>query len=111
MRIFVTGATGVIGCRVVPQLLQDGHEVTAVTRSTGTASGLDRIGARPVQVDLFDRAALARVLPGHDAVINLATHMPSSMLRMLIRRSWRENDRIRSEGSACLVDAALAAGV
>jgi len=50
-------------------------------------------------------------MAGHDAVINLATHIPSSTLRMLIPRSWRENDRIRRDGSACLVDAALRAGI
>jgi nucleoside-diphosphate-sugar epimerase len=111
MRIFVTGATGVIGRRVVPQLVRDGHEVTAIVRSADGASALERAGARPLHVDLFNPSALNRVMPGHDAVINLATHMPFSTLRMLIPRSWRENDRIRRDGSACLVDAALRAGI
>ena len=111
MRILVTGATGVIGRRVVPLLLREGHEVTAVARSMTKASALAGLGARPVHLDLFDRKALDRVVPGHEIIINLATHMPSSSARMLIPSSWRENDRIRREGSAGLVDAALAAGV
>jgi NAD dependent epimerase/dehydratase family enzyme len=47
---------------------------------------------------------------GHDAVVNLATHMPSSTTRMLFRSAWRENDRIRKVASNNLVDAALSAG-
>ena len=47
MRIFVTGATGVIGRRMVPQLVRDGHEVTAIVRSAGGASALGRAGSRP----------------------------------------------------------------
>jgi nucleoside-diphosphate-sugar epimerase len=111
MRILVTGATGVIGCRVVPLLLREGHEVTAIARSMTKASALAGLGARPVHLDLFDRKALDRVVPGHEIIINLATHMPSSSARMLIPSSWRENDRIRRDGSARLVDAALAGGV
>ncbi len=111
MRIFVTGATGVIGRRAVPMLVHRGHRVTAVGRSSTKRAQLERQGAAAVDVDLFDAAALRRVLDGHDVVINLATHMPPSTARMLLPWSWRENDRVRREGSASLVDAALAAGV
>jgi nucleoside-diphosphate-sugar epimerase len=62
-------------------------------------------------VDLFDRAAVERAVAGHDAVINLATHIASSIFKTMLPWQWRENDRIRREGSAVLVDAALAAGV
>jgi nucleoside-diphosphate-sugar epimerase len=72
---------------------------------------LARLGARPVTADLFDRDQLAAVMPGHDAVVNLATHMPASSLRMFIPGAWRQNDRLRREASAALVDAALAADV
>lgn len=111
MRVFVTGATGVIGRRVVPLLLQGGHRVTAIGRSGPKRAALERHGAEAVDVDLFDATALRRALDGHEAVVNLATHMPSSSMRMLLRSSWRENDRVRRDGSAALVDAALAAGV
>ena len=111
MRVFVTGASGVIGRRVVPLLVSAGHEVTAVGRTPEKRGALTRAGAEAVGVDLFDGAALRRVLRGHDAVVNLATHMPASTTKMLLPWSWRENDRVRKEGSAILVEAALDAGV
>jgi nucleoside-diphosphate-sugar epimerase len=111
--VFVTGATGVVGRRVVPLLVARGDRVTAMGRSPEKRAWLESAGARAVSVDLFDADGLRRALAdAHvDTVVNLATHMPSSTLRMLLRRSWKENDRVRREGSATLVDAALAAGV
>jgi 2-alkyl-3-oxoalkanoate reductase len=111
MKIFVTGATGVVGRRAVPLLVRAGHEVTAVARTPEKAAAMQRAGARPVTVDLFDAGGVRRALAGHEAVINLATHIPRSTLRMLLPGAWRENDRIRREASAILVDAALAEGV
>ncbi|MBF5042163.1 NAD(P)-dependent oxidoreductase [Aggregicoccus sp. 17bor-14] len=111
MRVFVTGATGVIGRRVVPQLVAAGVDVTAVGRTAEKRAQLERLGARSVAVDLFDRDALRHALAGHQAVVNLATHIPAPGARMLLPSAWRENDRVRRLGSAALVDAALAAGV
>ena len=110
MRIFVSGATGVVGVRVVPLLLSRGHSVTAVTRNPEARAHLERAGARPVAVDLFDVNAVRKAVARHDVIINLATHIPPSAARMILRRSWRENDRLRTEGVANIVDAALAAG-
>ena len=110
MRIFVTGATGVVGRRVVPQLIAASHEVTAVGRTAEKRERLSRQGAEPVDVDLFDAAAVTRAVTGHDAVVNLATHMPASSARMLLPGAWRENDRLRRDASRLLVDAATAAG-
>jgi len=111
--VFVTGATGVVGRRVVPLLVARGDLVTAMGRSPEKRAWLESVGARAVSVGLFDGDGLRRVLDEAeaDSVLNLATHMPSSTFRMLLRRSWKENDRVRREGSATLVDAALAAGV
>jgi 2-alkyl-3-oxoalkanoate reductase len=111
MKVFVTGATGVVGRRAVPLLVQAGHEVTAVARTAEKAAALQKAGARPVTVDLFDAAGMRRAVGGHDAVVNLATHIPHSTTAMMLPRAWRENDRIRREASAILVDAALAGGV
>jgi nucleoside-diphosphate-sugar epimerase len=110
MRVFVTGGTGAVGRPAVAELVAAGHEVSALARSAGRASLLERLGARPVTVSLFDRPALTAALAGHEAVVNLATAIPST-LRALRNSGWRENDRIRTEGSAAVVDAALAAGV
>lgn len=109
--MFVTGATGVIGRHVVPDLVRQGHRVTAVGRSAEKRRELERVGATAVALDMYDVAAATRALAGHDVVINLATHMPASTFKMMFRRAWRENDRVRREGSAALAEAALRAGV
>jgi 2-alkyl-3-oxoalkanoate reductase len=110
MRIFVTGATGVIGRRAVPLLLTAGHQVTAIGRSRERLATLARAGATTLTLDLFDRAAVARAMAGHDVVVNLATHLPGTGLRPFLPGAWRENDRLRKIGSATLADAAIAVG-
>jgi nucleoside-diphosphate-sugar epimerase len=110
MRIFLTGASGVIGRRVVPILVGTSHRVTAIGRSAEKRAALEHMGAVAVDVDIFATQAVQRALKGHDAVINLATHMPSSSARMLLPGSWRENDQIRRVASGILVDAAIKAG-
>ncbi len=111
MRVFVSGATGVMGRRIVPLLLTQGHFVTALARAPEARRDLERLGAQCATVDLFDVDGLKRAVAGHDAMINLATHMPSSTWKMLFRSAWRLNDRIRTEGVANLVEAALGCGI
>ena len=110
MRVFVTGGTGAIGGYVVPALVAAGHEVTAMARSEAKAQVLQRRGATAVQVSLFDRDALTEVFRRHTAVVNLASALPSTE-RFLLKSAWRECHRVRIQGSAALVDAAIAAGV
>ncbi|MBY5162162.1 NAD-dependent epimerase/dehydratase family protein [Salsipaludibacter albus] len=107
MEIFVTGATGVLGRRVLPDLVAAGHAVTAVARSHPEA--VLAAGATPVQVDLFDPATVRDVVDGHEAVVDLATSIPPTN-RMIQRSAWRMNDRLRTEASANLADAVLAVG-
>lgn len=110
MSVFVTGATGAIGTHAVPALVAAGHAVTALARTPAKAASLTEQGARPVDVSIFDRAALAEAFTGHDAVVNLASALPST--RDFMRPSaWHDNDRVRTEGSAAIVDAATVAGV
>ena len=111
MKIFVTGATGVVGRRAVPLMIAAGHKVTAAGRSRDKLAALERIGASVIAVNLFDAQAVERAINGHDTVVNLATHMPSSPFRMILPWSWKENDHVRREGSRVLVAAALRAGV
>lgn len=111
MRVFITGATGVVGIRAVPLLLQAGHEVTAVARSAAGREALRRAGATPVEANLFDVASLRRIMAGHDAVINLATSMPASLTKTMMPWAWRTNDHIRREGSAAIASAARAEGL
>jgi nucleoside-diphosphate-sugar epimerase len=110
-RIFVTGATGVVGVHAVPLLVARGHEVTAIARSEPKRKALESLGARAIALDIFDENAARAALEGMDVLINLATHMPSSAMKMLLPWSWKENDRVRREGSATLARAARAAGV
>lgn len=110
MKVFVTGGTGAIGQYAVPRLIADGHAVTALARTPEKAAALDRHGAQPAQVSLFDADGLAAAFAGHDAIVNLATAIPSTA-SYPFRRSWRANDRIRIEGSAAVLKAAQHAGV
>lgn len=109
-KVFVLGGTGAIGRHALPALLAAGHEVTALARTPEKAAAVRAQGATPVTVSMFDRAALAAAFAGHDAVVNLATAMPSTTA-FVLRRAWRPTERVRTEGSAAVVDAALAAGV
>jgi nucleoside-diphosphate-sugar epimerase len=111
MKILLTGATGVIGRRVVPLALAVGHDVTAIVRSPAKAVALGLGDARIIQADLFDATAVMHAVAGHDIVVNLATHMPSSSARMLLRSAWRQNDRIRRLASRNLVAAARGSSV
>lgn len=109
MKIFVAGATGVLGRRVVPALVDLGHPVTGVARSARKADQLRAQRATPVSVDLFDPAAVAAAVTGSDVVINLATSIPP-FHRMLRRSAWAMTDRLRTEAARNLVDAALQTG-
>src|SRR5579859_4728780 len=109
MRIFVAGATGVIGRRAVPLLVAAGHSVTGIGRTEEKRAQLARLRASTVGVDVFDPGELRRAVAGHDVVINLATHLPSGW-RMFLPRAFEENDRVRRVGAANLVYAAIAAG-
>ncbi|SEG25205.1 Nucleoside-diphosphate-sugar epimerase [Nonomuraea solani] len=110
MRVFVAGGTGAIGGHTIPALLRAGHEVTALARTPGKAAALADQGAMPVRVSLFDQEALTPVMAGHDAVVNLATAIPS-MDKFMNTEAIDANYRVRAEGSAALAGAALAAGV
>jgi len=109
MDVFVTGGTGVLGRPVVRGLAAEGHRVRALSRSESNDALLGRLGAEPVRGDLFDPAALAAAVAGSEAVLHLATRIPPRN-RATSPDAWRENHRIRIDGTRNLVDAALAAG-
>ena len=96
MRVFVAGATGVLGRRTVARLVAAGHQVTGVARSPEKDTLLESLGARPVRVDLFDADAVRAAVAGHDAVVNVTTKIPpvAQMARM---SAWDENERIRRD--------------
>ncbi|HVW45378.1 MAG TPA: NAD(P)-dependent oxidoreductase [Amycolatopsis sp.] len=110
MKVFVAGGTGAIGSHAVPALVRAGHTVTALARTPDKAAALAAQGAEPRRISIFDTEALAKAFAGHDAVINLASRLPS-MARFLSAKAWAANNEVRTKGSAALVDAAMAAGV
>ena len=84
--------------------------LSALARSQAKADELRAHGAAPFDVSIFDPAQLSRAFVGHDAVVNLATALPPT--RSAMRTSaWAPCERLRTEGSAAVVDAALAAEV
>ena len=85
--------------------------MTGTARTPAKRQQLERAGAVAADVNLFDADSMRRALAGYDAVINLATHMPSSSWQMFLPGAWKENDRLRRVASANLVDAAIACGV
>jgi uncharacterized protein YbjT (DUF2867 family) len=110
MRIFVAGATGVLGIRVVPLLVADGHDVWGMTRTPSKSDLLWKAGAEPVVCDVYDLASLRdEVVRSHaEAVLHLLTDLPDDP--SAIEGFTEANARIRREGTRNLLTAARAAG-
>ena len=110
MRIFVAGASGVIGVRLVPLLVADGHVVAGMTRSPDKADLLRELGAAPVVCDVFDADAFAGALAsfGPEVVFHQLTDLPDDAGD--IARLGDRNDRMRTEGTRNVLAAAAAAG-
>ncbi|MPZ94589.1 MAG: NAD(P)H-binding protein [Propionibacteriales bacterium] len=110
MKIFLTGATGVMGTSAAQALLDEGHDVAGLARSAEKAEHLESLGVTSVESSLFDHDQLVAAFTGYEVVCNLATHVPVG-LGGLRPGAWRVNDRIRAEGSRVVTEAAAAAGV
>jgi 2-alkyl-3-oxoalkanoate reductase len=112
MRIFVAGATGALGRRLVPLLVADGHQVTAMTRSAGKAAGLRAAGAAPVVADALDREAVDRVVAAArpEVVVHQLTDLAGTTSFRKFDREFAGTNRLRTEGTDHLVAAARAAG-
>src|ERR1700691_5394632 len=108
MKVFLAGATGVIGRRLVPMLLAEGHEVTGMTRSPERAQTLRAAGATPVIADALDEEAVRRAVAeaSPEALIHELTSIPPKLNPRRIERDFLLNDRLRSEGTRYLVEAA-----
>ncbi len=113
MRVFVVGASGAIGARLVPQLIAQGHEVTGTTRSPAKAARLRASGAQPVVLDALDvrdlQAAVAAAEP--DALIYQATALTGVKFSRNLDRSFVLTNRLRREGIDAAIAAAREAGV
>ena len=113
MKIFVAGATGVIGRPLIAQLLAKGHDVVALTRSSENAQTLAEQGVEPAIADVFDadvvKAALVRAQP--EVVIEQLTALPKTYTGESMSAAAPLNHRIRLEGGTNVLAAAQAAGV
>jgi nucleoside-diphosphate-sugar epimerase len=111
MRVFLAGATGAIGRRLVPLLLRAGHEITGTTRSADKAMELERAGVSPAVLDVFDaQAVMAAVEAARpEVMIHQLTDLPHEFDEAGIVASYSRNARIRSEGTRNLLAAAQAA--
>lgn len=105
MNIFLSGATGVLGRRVVQALVAGGHHPVGLSRSPANADWLRRHGAEARTGNLFGRELLCDMVSGCDAVLHLATAIPTAP--KTTAADWTMNDRIRREGTQNLIEAAL----
>lgn len=112
MKILIAGATGAIGRKLVPALVEAGHEVTGTSRSVERASELVELGATPAVMDALDSVATAATVAWArpDVIVHQLTALPSAPDPRK-RDIYEATDRLRREGTANLIAAAQDAGV
>ena len=108
MRIFLAGATGLIGIRLLALMRADGHVVAGTTRTPGKVDGLRAAGATPVLCNVFDQSSLAAAVKDFqpDLVVHQVTDLPDRIEELA--DFLPRNDRVRSEGTRNLLAAAEA---
>jgi nucleoside-diphosphate-sugar epimerase len=113
MRVFLAGATGAIGSRLVPQLLARGHEVIGTTRSPDKAERLQASGVQPVVLDALDAAAVRKAVleTEPEAIIHQATALTDVSFSKNLDRSFAQTNQLRREGTDALLTAAREARV
>ena len=111
-KIFLAGATGAVGRRMLPLLRAAGYEVTGTTRVASKAEELRAAGIIPAVVDVFDAAALKAAVAAArpDVIVHQLTDLPHGLKAELMAEGLIRNARLRIEGTRNLVDAALGAG-
>jgi nucleoside-diphosphate-sugar epimerase len=113
MRVLVVGASGAIGTRLVPQLIDQGHEVIGTFRSAGNAERVRALGAEPIALDLLDARAVRKAVleTGPEAIVHQATALANVRFSRSLDRSFAPTNRLRTEGTDALLAAAREAGV
>jgi 2-alkyl-3-oxoalkanoate reductase len=112
MKVLVAGATGVIGRRLVPMLIEAGHDVVAMTRSEAKVDSLEEMGATPLVCDVFHANLLHdRVKEAEpEVIVHELTDLPPTLYPRKAAAQLAANDRMRIDGTTNLVAVALAAG-
>jgi nucleoside-diphosphate-sugar epimerase len=113
MKIFIAGASGAVGRRLLPMLARRGHSVVATTRSAQRVTELRTLGAEPVVVDAFDRAAVVRAIESArpEVVVHQLTALAHAKSLKHFDREFAATNRLRTEGTDNLLAGARAAGV
>src|SRR4051794_28921526 len=107
MRVLIAGATGAMGHRLVPLLVDDGHEVVAMTRTPAKADGLRELGAMPVVADALDRDAVMGAVAGAEpeVIVHQLTALTGGTDMRRFDRTFAMTNRLRTEGLRNLLDA------
>ena len=108
MKIFIAGATGVLGRRLIRQFRARGHSVMGLARNAKNESAIQSMGGESRSGDLFHVDSIARAADGADVVIHAATSIPTASKPAA--KDWQMNDRIRLEGTRALADCAARIG-
>jgi 2-alkyl-3-oxoalkanoate reductase len=113
MRVLVVGASGAIGTRLLPQLVDQGHEVTGTVRSPEKAGRVAALGAAPVPLDVLDPAAVRQVVRDStpEAIIYQATALAGAGFSRKLDRTFAPTNRLRTAGTDNLLAAAKETGV
>src|SRR5918994_1365814 len=113
MRVFVAGASGAIGSRLVPPLIERGHEVIGTSRSSERVERVLALGAEARQLDLLDEAAVRRAVleTEPEAIVHQATALANAEFSRNFDRAFAQTNRLRTAGTDALLAAARAAGV
>jgi len=111
--IFVAGASGAIGKRICRMLVKDGWSVTGTTRYVEKTSSLEKIGVKPVVVDVFDEKLLADAMQKArpEVVVHQLTDLPFGLEPGKMEEALIRNARLRQIGTQNLVAAATKVGI
>jgi nucleoside-diphosphate-sugar epimerase len=113
MRVFVAGASGALGSRLVPQLIDAGHEVVGSHNSPTSAERLRALGAKPVMVDLLDARAVRKALLESEpvAIVHQATALANVEFGRNLDKSFAKTNELRTKGTDTLMAGAREMGV
>ncbi len=113
MRVFVAGASGALGSRLVLQLIDAGHEVIGIHTSPASGERLRAIRAKPVRIDLLDARAVREAVleAAPDAIVHQATALANVRFGRSLDKTFAQTNRLRIEGTDALLAAAREAGV
>jgi nucleoside-diphosphate-sugar epimerase len=108
VKIFIAGATGVLGRGLIREFLGRGHVIVGLARSSAGEQLIRSLGGEPRRGDIFDADSLARAAEGTEVIIHAATSIPAKTRTKPV--DWEMNDRLRREGTSALSLCAMKVG-